>query len=115
MCSSRSNMDKATAAWSSNHDLLRYPLAAGSAVLIPIVESLRLAVRPFAVRRSDIHDEAHDILVTHYHWAPHRRRARRARLHSADGGHRAFLQADLASVPDAKTNRGRQPMSDKRA
>lgn len=53
-----------------NHDFHFYIYrAAGSAVLIPIVESLWLQSGPYVRVAAQIHDEAHDIPATHYHWA----------------------------------------------
>lgn len=43
--------------------------AAGSAVLIPIVESLWLQSGPYVRAAAHIHDEQHDVPATHYHWA----------------------------------------------
>ena len=43
--------------------------AAGSAVLIPIVESLWLQSGPYVRAAAQIHDEQRDIPATHHHWA----------------------------------------------
>ena len=43
--------------------------AAGSAVLIPIVESLWLQSGPYVRAAAQIHDEFRDISATHHHWA----------------------------------------------
>jgi DNA-binding GntR family transcriptional regulator len=43
--------------------------AAGSAVLIPIVESLWLQSGPYVRAAAHIHDESRDIPATHHHWA----------------------------------------------
>ncbi|CAM5595115.1 GntR family transcriptional regulator [Mesorhizobium sp. UC22_110] len=43
--------------------------AAGSAVLIPIVESLWLQSGPYVRTAAQIHDENRDIPATHHHWA----------------------------------------------
>lgn len=43
--------------------------AAGSAVLIPIVESLWLQSGPYVRKAAQIHDENRDIPATHHHWA----------------------------------------------
>jgi DNA-binding GntR family transcriptional regulator len=43
--------------------------AAGSAVLIPIVESLWLQSGPYVRAAAHIHDEHRDIPATHHHWA----------------------------------------------
>lgn len=62
--------DKAHHASELNHDFhFAIYRAAGSAVLIPIVESLWLQSGPYVRAAADIHDEAHDIPATHYHWA----------------------------------------------
>lgn len=62
--------DKAHNASELNHDFhFAIYRAAGSAVLIPIVESLWLQSGPYVRAAADIHDEAHDIPATHYHWA----------------------------------------------
>jgi DNA-binding GntR family transcriptional regulator len=53
-----------------NHDFhFHIYRAARSAVLIPIVESLWLQSGPYVRAAARIHDEAHDIPATHYHWA----------------------------------------------
>lgn len=43
--------------------------AAGSAVLIPVVESLWLQSGPYVRAAAQIHDEDRDIRATHFHWA----------------------------------------------
>jgi DNA-binding GntR family transcriptional regulator len=43
--------------------------AAGSAVLIPIVESLWLQSGPYVRAAAKIHDEQRDVPATHHHWA----------------------------------------------
>jgi DNA-binding GntR family transcriptional regulator len=43
--------------------------AAGSAVLIPIVESLWLQSGPYVRAAAHIHDESRDLSATHFHWA----------------------------------------------
>src|SRR4051812_22962785 len=43
--------------------------AAGSAVLIPIVESLWLQSGPYVRAAAKIHDEERDVPATHHHWA----------------------------------------------
>jgi DNA-binding GntR family transcriptional regulator len=43
--------------------------AAGSAVLIPIIESLWLQSGPYVRAAAQIHDERRDIPATHHHWA----------------------------------------------
>jgi DNA-binding GntR family transcriptional regulator len=53
-----------------NHDFhFHIYRAAGSAVLIPIVESLWLQSGPYVRAAAQIHDEERDIPATHYHWA----------------------------------------------
>ena len=42
--------------------------AAGSAVLIPIVESLWLQSGPYVRAAAQIHDQSHDLSATHFHW-----------------------------------------------
>ena len=42
--------------------------AAGSAVLIPIVESLWLQSGPYVRAAAQIHDESRDLPATHFHW-----------------------------------------------
>jgi DNA-binding GntR family transcriptional regulator len=42
--------------------------AAGSAVLIPIVESLWLQSGPYVREAAKIHNESRDLSATHYHW-----------------------------------------------
>lgn len=42
--------------------------AAGSAVLIPIVESLWLQSGPYVRAAAQIHDERRDVPATHHHW-----------------------------------------------
>ncbi len=44
-------------------------LAAGSAVLIPIAESLWLQSGPYVRAAAQIHDERRDMSGTHHHWA----------------------------------------------
>jgi DNA-binding GntR family transcriptional regulator len=62
--------DRALRASELNHDFhFHIYRAAGSAVLIPIVESLWLQSGPYVRAAARIHDEAHDIPATHYHWA----------------------------------------------
>jgi DNA-binding GntR family transcriptional regulator len=84
--------------------------AAGSAVLIPVVESLWLQSGPYVRAAAQIHDELRDMSGTHHHWAliealEHGDRARavkslrnditrsfnlvRRRLADADGGEEA--------------------------
>ena len=43
--------------------------AAGSAVLIPVVESLWLQSGPYVRAAAQIHDELRDMSGTHHHWA----------------------------------------------
>ena len=62
--------DKAHITSELNHDFHFYIYrAAGSAVLIPIVESLWLQSGPYVRAAAEIHDERRDIPATHYHWA----------------------------------------------
>lgn len=62
--------DKAHHASELNHDFhFHVYRAAGSAVLIPIVESLWLQSGPYVRAAAQIHDERHGIPATHYHWA----------------------------------------------
>lgn len=62
--------DKAHHTSELNHDFHFYIYrAAGSAVLIPIVESLWLQSGPYVRAAAQIHDEHRDISATHYHWA----------------------------------------------
>jgi DNA-binding GntR family transcriptional regulator len=62
--------DKAHTTSELNHDFHFYIYrAAGSAVLIPIVESLWLQSGPYVRAAAQIHDERRDIPATHYHWA----------------------------------------------
>jgi DNA-binding GntR family transcriptional regulator len=62
--------DKAHLTSELNHDFHFYIYrAAGSAVLIPIVESLWLQSAPYVRAAAKIHDEARDIPATHFHWA----------------------------------------------
>lgn len=68
--SAGSDPDKAHLASELNHDFhFTIYRAAGSAVLIPIVESLWLQSGPYVRAAADIHDEANDIPATHFHWA----------------------------------------------
>ena len=61
--------DKAHITSELNHDFHFYIYrAAGSAVLIPIVESLWLQSGPYVRAAAQIHDERRDIPATHYHW-----------------------------------------------
>lgn len=61
--------DKAHATSELNHDFhFHIYRAAGSAVLIPIVESLWLQSGPYVRAAAQIHDERRDIPATHYHW-----------------------------------------------
>jgi len=53
-----------------NHDFhFHIYRAAGSPVLIPIVESLWLQSGPYVRVAAQIHDERSDISATHHHWA----------------------------------------------
>ncbi len=53
-----------------NHDFhFHLYRAAGSAVLLPIVESLWLQSGPYVRAAAQLHDEARDIPATHHHWA----------------------------------------------
>lgn len=62
--------DKAQATSELNHAFHFYIYrAAGSAVLIPIVESLWLQSGPYVRAAAHIHDEFRDISATHHHWA----------------------------------------------
>src|SRR5262245_41476605 len=62
--------DKAHHTSELNHDFHFYIYrAAGSAVLIPIVESLWLQSGPYVRAAAHIHDEQRDIPATHFHWA----------------------------------------------
>ncbi|MDQ6436091.1 GntR family transcriptional regulator [Mesorhizobium sp. LHD-90] len=62
--------DKAHHTSELNHDFHFYIYrAAGSPVLIPIVESLWLQSGPYVRAAAQIHDEHRDISATHYHWA----------------------------------------------
>ena len=62
--------DKAHLTSELNHDFHFYVYrAAGSAVLIPIVESLWLQSGPYVRAAAQIHDERRDIPATHFHWA----------------------------------------------
>jgi DNA-binding GntR family transcriptional regulator len=62
--------DRAPRTSELNHDFhFHLYRAAGSAVLIPIVESLWLQSGPYVRAAAGLHDEAHDIPATHYHWA----------------------------------------------
>ncbi|WP_225769123.1 GntR family transcriptional regulator [Inquilinus sp. Marseille-Q2685] len=61
--------DKAHRTSELNHDFhFAIYRAAGSAVLIPIVESLWLQSGPYVRAAAQIHDEQRDIPATHYHW-----------------------------------------------
>lgn len=61
--------DKAHRTSELNHDFhFAVYRAAGSAVLIPIVESLWLQSGPYVRAAAQIHDEQRDIPATHYHW-----------------------------------------------
>jgi len=61
--------DKAHKTSELNHDFhFHIYRAAGSAVLIPIVESLWLQSGPYLRAAAQIHDERRDISATHYHW-----------------------------------------------
>jgi DNA-binding GntR family transcriptional regulator len=61
--------DKAHTTSELNHDFhFHIYRAAGSAVLIPIVESLWLQSGPYVRAAAQIHDERRDIPATHYHW-----------------------------------------------
>ena len=63
-------IDKAHATSELNHAFHFYIYrAAGSAVLIPIVESLWLQSGPYVRAAAQIHDEFRDISATHHHWA----------------------------------------------
>ena len=62
--------DKAHSTSELNHAFHFYIYrAAGSAVLIPIVESLWLQSGPYVRAAAQIHDEQRDIPATHHHWA----------------------------------------------
>jgi DNA-binding GntR family transcriptional regulator len=62
--------DKAQTTSELNHAFHFYIYrAAGSAVLIPIVESLWLQSGPYVRAAAHIHDERRDIPATHHHWA----------------------------------------------
>lgn len=62
--------DKAHRTSELNHAFHFYVYrAAGSAVLIPIVESLWLQSGPYVRAAAQIHDENRDIPATHHHWA----------------------------------------------
>jgi DNA-binding GntR family transcriptional regulator len=62
--------DKAHRTSELNHDFhFHIYRAAGSAVLIPIVESLWLQSGPYVRAAAQIHDEQRDTPATHYHWA----------------------------------------------
>lgn len=62
--------DKAHLTSELNHDFhFCIYRAAGSAVLIPIVESLWLQSGPYVRAAAQIHDEQRDIPATHFHWA----------------------------------------------
>ncbi len=62
--------DKAHITSELNHDFHFYIYrTAGSAVLIPIVESLWLQSGPYVRAAAEIHDERRDIPATHFHWA----------------------------------------------
>jgi DNA-binding GntR family transcriptional regulator len=61
--------DKAHRTSELNHDFhFAIYRAAGSAVLIPIVESLWLQSGPYVRAAAQIHDEQRDIPATHFHW-----------------------------------------------
>lgn len=63
-------IDKAQATSELNHAFHFYIYrAAGSEVLIPIVESLWLQSGPYVRAAAHIHDEFRDISATHHHWA----------------------------------------------
>ena len=62
--------DKAHSTSELNHAFHFYIYrAAGSSVLIPIVESLWLQSGPYVRAAAHIHDEQRDIPATHHHWA----------------------------------------------
>ena len=65
-----SDRDKAHKTSELNHAFHFYIYrAAGSAVLIPIVESLWLQSGPYVRAAAQIHDGNRDIPATHHHWA----------------------------------------------
>jgi len=64
------DLDKAHHTSELNHAFHFYIYrAAGSAVLIPIIESLWLQSGPYVRAAANIHDEQRDIPATHFHWA----------------------------------------------
>lgn len=64
------NPDKAHTTSELNHSFhFHIYRAAGSAVLIPVVESLWLQSGPYVRAAAQIHDEDRDIRATHFHWA----------------------------------------------
>ena len=83
--------------------------AAGSAVLIPIVESLWLQSGPYVRAAAKIHDEQRDVPATHHHWALiealERGDARRVGQ-GADRRHHPFLQS-RARPPRCRADRGK--------